>query len=87
MERLKFSTGIYMCGVKMKCVSCGKEFDEKKKLKEIKVTLNNPGEVFCEGLIITCPHCKTEYADNEDMLKLAENFEKAYDAKKFKKQH
>ncbi|MFH0868826.1 MAG: hypothetical protein V1839_01220 [archaeon] len=68
-----------------KCISCGAEFEEKKELKEIKVTLPNPGEIFCEGIVITCPKCKEDYADHEDMLKLAENFEKACESKKFKK--
>jgi len=70
---------------KRKCISCSSEFEEKKELKKLKVTLNNPGEIFFEGSVITCPHCKEDYADSQDMLLLAEQFEREYNEKNFKK--
>ena len=63
---------------KTKCVSCGNEFEGKKEQKKVKVTLSNPGDVFCEGNITVCSHCKEEYVEEEDIMKLAESFDKAH---------
>ncbi len=68
-----------------KCVSCGNLFTEEKKKKSVKVTLSNPGDVFCEGDISTCPHCGEEYVSEGDMIKLAQSFEKAHTEKYRKK--
>ena len=66
---------------KMKCISCGNEFDEEKIRKDVKVTLSNPGDVFCEGNVTTCPHCQEDYVDGEDIFELADNFDKAHTEK------
>ena len=63
---------------KVKCISCGKEFDERKEKKQVKVTLSNPGDVFCEGKVSTCPHCQEDYVEGEDIFELAESFDKAH---------
>ena len=64
--------------VEMKCISCGREFEKRKEKKHIKVTLSNPGDVFCEGNISTCPHCQENYVAGEDIFELAENFDKSH---------
>lgn len=66
---------------KVKCISCGKEFEEKKENKNVKVVLNNPGDVFCEGSVSTCPHCDEEYVEGEDILKLAKSFDQEHKKK------
>lgn len=67
--------------IKMKCISCKNEFEGKKEKKEIKTTLSNPGDVFSEGNVITCPHCKEDYVEEEDILNLAASFDKAHSEK------
>ena len=68
-----------------KCVSCGNLFEEKKEKKSVKVTLSNPGDIFCEGELSTCPHCGEEYVEGiDDMVKLAQSFDKAH-AEKYNK--
>ena len=63
----------------MKCLSCGTVFEEKKENKKIKVTLSNPGDVFFEGSISTCPTCKEEYVEGgADMINLAAAFDKEH---------
>lgn len=80
---IKHGKEVFMM-VKIKCISCGKEFDEKKEKKQIKVTLSNPGDIFCEGNVSTCPHCQEHYVEGEDIFELAENFDKAH-AEKYNK--
>ncbi len=65
----------------IRCLSCGKKFDEEKKRKNVKVTLSNPGDIFCEGNIVTCPHCQEDYVEGNDIFELAENFDKAHEEK------
>jgi len=69
---------------KTKCISCGHEFDEKVEVKKLKVTLNNPGDVFFEGNVVTCPNCDKHSAKEEDINNLAEAFDKAH-AEKYSK--
>jgi uncharacterized protein with PIN domain len=66
---------------KRKCTSCGNEFEKNKEIKKIKVVLNNPGEVCCEGVVITCPVCKEEYVEEKDFMQLAKSFDKAHEEK------
>jgi len=63
------------------CLSCGHSFEEIKKKEPIKVTLNNPGEVFIDGTVISCPHCKCQTAEGEDLNKILEDFDIAYEEK------
>ena len=60
---------------------------DAKENKKIKVTLSNPGDVFCEGRITTCPNCSEQFAEGEDILKIAKSFDKAHAEKynEFKK--
>lgn len=69
---------------KIVCISCGKEFNGIKEKKKIKVTLSNPGDVFCEGSVSTCPHCQENYVEGEDIFELAESFDEAH-AEKYSK--
>jgi hypothetical protein len=66
---------------RIKCVSCGNYFTEKKERKSIKVTLSNPGDVLCEGNISTCLHCQEQYVDGDDMFELAKSFDDAHSEK------
>ena len=65
----------------MKCATCEQKFEGEAQKKQIKVTLSNPGDVFCEGNINTCPHCDEDYVEGEDILELAESFDIAYKSK------
>jgi len=69
---------------KTKCISCKQEFEENKENKKIKVTLSNPGDVLCEGKVITCPNCNEHFVNEEDILDIAESFDIAH-AEKYNK--
>lgn len=66
---------------KQKCVSCGTEFEANKEEQTIKVILNNPGEVFVKGQVVTCPSCKCQTAEGEDIKQILTDFDKAYEEK------
>lgn len=62
----------------MKCVDCGKEFEQVPIEKHLKVTTTNPGTVNLKGVVFECPECKQTYADSGQMRKLAQAFDQAY---------
>jgi hypothetical protein len=66
---------------KIKCISCGHSFEANKKVEKIKVTLNNPGEVFIEGKVTSCPNCKCQTAEAEDLKKILDDFDVVYEEK------
>jgi uncharacterized protein with PIN domain len=63
-------------GNKMKCIDCGTEFEEKIEEKELKVTLDNPGDIKIIAKVMTCPQCKQIYSNFEDSLEAMDAFEK-----------
>lgn len=71
----------------IKCISCGHSFEGNKKTEQIKVTLNNPGEVLINGEVVSCPNCKCQTAEGEDIKNILETFDDTYEEqhKKFKK--
>lgn len=60
----------------MKCVDCGTEVPAELKEVELRVTLPNPGVVSAKGKVLECPQCKQVYSDEEESLRLIEEFEK-----------
>lgn len=69
----------------MKCVDCGKEFGERKSVKQVKVNLNNPGVVLFSAKTSECPHCHQHYVDEEDMKDACNAFDAEYQKKHQKK--
>ncbi len=66
---------------KSKCISCGHSFEGNKKTERIKVILNNPGEVLIDGDVVSCPNCKCQTAEGDDIKNILENFDDAYEEK------
>lgn len=72
--------------VNQNCISCGHSFEPEKKTEQIKVILSNPGEVLIDGAVVSCPNCKCQSAEGDDLKKILGDFDDAYEKqnKKFK---
>lgn len=66
----------------MKCTDCGKEFEERKDVRQMKAELNNPRVVFFSAKAYECPNCRQHFTDEEDMEEAMKSFDEQHEKEK-----